>query len=675
MARGSYEMEQALEELTRWRLQIEDDMQRLQQSHELVAIQYQERFSIQAQLSQLGQLGPTEVARLQQRLADVEASLLHGLPSLLQLRMAVLEKLQVTCQLTRRTLNCLLDDELASWQRRQQLAGNGGPHEGSLDMLQTWFSSLAEILVQLGQQARRLEIFEQQMPGGVPCQEGVRGLIAVLRELLNTLLSRSHIKHIDTVGTQYQSVWGYCTTPIDHERPRPLKAFAAEPLGMQSSRPTFPKQQKHIQMITDMFMSNDNGDTCASCSAGYYVVMLESVPHRSLVIERQPPQVLKTQTRFCTSLRLLLGNQLGTSLAQPQVRASIISEWQARAILNGQLGPNESIGEIANSCASMERQQTNNTLLTNFKNMSLRKIRRSDRRGVESVTEEKFALLFQTQLNLEGEAPIAVRALSLPVAVTVHGSQENNATATILWDNAFAEPGRLPFQVPEKVAWWELASVLSTKFQAEMQSLVGLSESSLAYLARKAFSHVRPPTSGDYNNSSISWAQFNRENLPGRNFTFWQWFDGVIELTKKHLKVHWNDGAILGFIGKREAQDLLLGQPSGSFLLRFSDSEIGGITFAWVAEVPGRNGERAVWNVQPFTSKDLTILSLPDRLRDFENLKLLYPAQKKAEVFGAYYSPPPATLSNGYVRAMIRAVVSGLVNPSPPLELPDPIRP
>uniref|UniRef100_UPI00358F2716 signal transducer and activator of transcription 6-like n=1 Tax=Myxine glutinosa TaxID=7769 RepID=UPI00358F2716 len=133
--------------------------------------------------------------------------------------------------------------------------------------------------------------------------------------------------------------------------------------------------------------------------------------------------------------------------------------------------------------------------------------------------------------------------------------------------------------------------------------------------------------------------------------------------------------AILGFIGKREAQDLLLGQPSGSFLLRFSDSEIGGITFAWVAEVPGRNGERAVWNVQPFTSKDLTILSLPDRLRDFENLKLLYPAQKKAEVFGAYYSPPPATLSNGYVRAMIRAVVSGLVNPSPPLELPDPIRP
>lgn len=33
-----------------------------------------------------------------------------------------------------------------------------------------------------------------------------------------------------------------------------------------------------------------------------------------------------------------------------------------------------------------------------------------------------------------------------------------------------------------------------------------------------------------------------QESLPSRNFTFWQWFDGVMELTKKHLKPHWNDG-------------------------------------------------------------------------------------------------------------------------------------
>lgn len=31
------------------------------------------------------------------------------------------------------------------------------------------------------------------------------------------------------------------------------------------------------------------------------------------------------------------------------------------------------------------------------------------------------------------------QTLSLPVVVIVHGSQDNNATATVLWDNAFAE--------------------------------------------------------------------------------------------------------------------------------------------------------------------------------------------------------------------------------------------
>ena len=39
----------------------------------------------------------------------------------------------------------------------------------------------------------------------------------------------------------------------------------------------------------------------------------------------------------------------------------------------------------------------------------------------------------------------------------------------------------------------------------------------------------------------IFWV-FQQENLPGRNYTFWQWFDGVMEVLKKHLKPHWNDG-------------------------------------------------------------------------------------------------------------------------------------
>ncbi|XP_006777848.1 PREDICTED: signal transducer and activator of transcription 5B-like [Myotis davidii] len=118
------------------------------------------------------------------------------------------------------------------------------------------------------------------------------------------------------------------------------------------------------------------------------------------------------------------------------------------------------------------------------------------------------------------------------------------------------------------------------KFKAEVQSNRGLTKENLVFLAQKLFSSSSSHLE-DYSSMSVSWSQFNRENLPGRNYTFWQWFDGVMEVLKKHLKPHWNDGAILGFVNKQQAHDLLINKPDGTFLLRFSDSEIGGITIAW----------------------------------------------------------------------------------------------
>ena len=52
--------------------------------------------------------------------------------------------------------------------------------------------------------------------------------------------------------------------------------------------------------------------------------------------------------------------------------------------------------------------------------------------------------------------------------------------------------------------------------------------------------------------------------------------------------------AILGFVNKQQAQDMLMSKPNGTFLLRFSDSEIGGITIAWVAENPNKAGKTPV---------------------------------------------------------------------------------
>jgi len=45
--------------------------------------------------------------------------------------------------------------------------------------------------------------------------------------------------------------------------------------------------------------------------------------------------------------------------------------------------------------------------------------------------------------------------------------------------------------------------------------------------------------------------------------------------------------AIMGFVRKKQAEELLSACASGTFLLRFSDSELGGVTIAWVG---GMNG-------------------------------------------------------------------------------------
>ncbi|KAH0626810.1 hypothetical protein JD844_002039 [Phrynosoma platyrhinos] len=314
----------------------------------------------------------------------------------------------------------------------------------------------------------------------------------------------------------------------------------------------------------------------------------------TFIIEKQPPQVLKTQTKFAATVRLLVGGKLNVHMNPPQVKATIISEQQAKALLKNESTRNESSGDILNNCCVMEYHQATGTLSAHFRNMSLKRIKRSDRRGAESVTEEKFTILFESQFSVGGnELVFQVKTLSLPVVVIVHGSQDNNATATVLWDNAFAEPGRVPFAVPDK------------------------------------------------------------ENLPGRNYTFWQWFDGVMEVLKKHLKPHWNDGAILGFVNKQQAHDLLINKPDGTFLLRFSDSEIGGITIAWKFD----NTDRMFWNLMPFTTRDFSIRSLADRLGDLPYLLFVYPDRPKEEVFSKYYMPVLAKAVDGYVKPQIKQVV------------------
>nr|XP_047907838.1 signal transducer and activator of transcription 5B [Anser cygnoides] len=518
MSQKHLQINQTFEELRLITQDSENELKKLQQTQEYFIIQYQENMRLQAQFSQLSQLGPQErlsrETTLQQKKASLEAWLHREAQTLQQYRVELAEKHQKTLQLLRKQQTTILDDELIQWKRRQQLAGNGGPPEGTLDVLQTWCEKLAEIIWQNRQQIRRAEHLCQQLPIPGPVEEMLSELNGTITDIISALVTR--------------------------------------------------------------------------------------------------------YTR------------------------------------------NESSGEILNNCCVMEYHQATGTLSAHFRNMSLKRIKRSDRRGAESVTEEKFTILFESQFSVGGnELVFQVKTLSLPVVVIVHGSQDNNATATVLWDNAFAEPGRVPFAVPDKVQWPQLCEALNMKFKAEVQSSRGLTKENLVFLAQKLFNSTSSHLE-DYSSTTVSWSQFNRENLPGRNYTFWQWFDGVMEVLKKHLKPHWNDGAILGFVNKQQAHDLLINKPDGTFLLRFSDSEIGGITIAWKFD----SAERMFWNLMPFTTRDFSIRSLADRLGDLSYLIYVFPDRPKDEVFSKYYTPVLSKAVDGYVKPQIKQVVPEFVSAS-----------
>ncbi|XP_059189086.1 signal transducer and activator of transcription 6 [Centropristis striata] len=378
--------------------------------------------------------------------------------------------------------------------------------------------------------------------------------------------------------------------------------------------------------------------------------LLQVLIQSSLVVDKQPPQVIKTQSKFSTTVRYLLGEKVAPG--KPVVlKAQIINEMQARSV--GSM-PGDNVGELINNTAILEHNTASKSTCATFRNMSIKKIKRADRKGSESVTEEKFALLFSTEINITGcDIPYRIQMISLPLVVIVHGSQDNNALATIIWDCAFSEPDRVPFMVPERVPWRMMYSTLNSKFTSEVQTHHNLDQYNQHFLAQKIFD--RPDFADDFSNMMVSWAQFNKEVLPGRPFTFWQWFEGVMELTKKHLKAYWSEGLIFGFIGKQHLHLILKDRPNGTFLLRFSDSEIGGITIAYVSA--SENGGQKIQNIQPFTKRDLEIRSLGDRIRDIIHITYLYPEFDKNDVFKKFYTEPQAAANRGYIPVSLHTKV------------------
>merc|ERR1712018_394743 len=434
------------------------------------------------------------------------------------------------------------------------------------------------------------------------------------------------------------------------------------------------QQVKSLQGLRDILPDPSNTDSKPTL-LNDITTLLYNLVKSTFIIEKQPPQVMKTNTRFTATVRLLVGGALSVYMAAPTVTVTIVNENQAYQLLaaspNGPIKKGDyNSGDILNGNGTMEYHNTTRQVSVSFRNLQLKKIKRTEKKGTESVMDEKFSVLFWTEFHV-GELEFQLWARSLPVVVIVHGNQEPQALATVTWDNAFAEWGRRPFAVPDKVTWGQVSNALNMKWTAACGG--NLTEENLYYLACKAFRNNNlPMNTEEINKLVLSWPLFCKEALPDRNFTFWEWFYRLLILTQTHMQKLWSEGHVKGFITKQAAETLLVNKPSGTFLLRFSDSELGGVTIAYVRK-PDVYQNPSVFMVAPFTTRNLSQRSMADVIFDIADLSVLYPDIPKENFrkFCSSNTEQAAQPNNGYVRHTLVTHVEGVPsldsNPATPL--------
>uniref|UniRef100_A0A8U8C2F8 Uncharacterized protein n=1 Tax=Geospiza parvula TaxID=87175 RepID=A0A8U8C2F8_GEOPR len=253
------------------------------------------------------------------------------------------------------------------------------------------------------------------------------------------------------------------------------------------------------------------------------------------------------------------------------------------------------------------------------------------------VTEELHLITFTLAYAYCG-LELELEATTLPFVIISNNNQFSSAWASILWFNMLSSDAKAQqfFSSPPPAPWPQLAEVLSWQFQSVAER--GLSRDNLLMLAKKLLGSKPSP------DSTVAWHKFSKDGASG--FSFWAWLDGILGLLQEHLKQLWKNGLILGFVSRKQEEKLLRSKRTGTFLLRFSESVLGGVTFTWVEH--HETGPPTFHAVEPYTALELVSLALPDIIRDYhmsleeknpENpLKFLYPSTPRDEAFGPYYS-------------------------------------
>ena len=195
---------------------------------------------------------------------------------------------------------------------------------------------------------------------------------------------------------------------------------------------------------------------------------------------------------------------------------------------------------------------------------------------------------------------------------------EVDSLAQEIWLSTAPHSLKLPVSAP----WSSVSRALNMVWRARVSSTEPLSPSHLATLATKLPGYQQ----GEF---LVTWDHFHGKALPRApfpprtqglspplyDFSFFAWFHATMNTTLEHLEGPWRKRLVEGFIDRQKAEKMVVQRPPGTFLLRFSDSQLGGVSI-----VCNKEGQGVSY--APFS--DLHVRNIADSIFDSE-LTFLYP--------------------------------------------------
>ncbi|XP_034041985.1 LOW QUALITY PROTEIN: signal transducer and activator of transcription 1-like [Thalassophryne amazonica] len=529
-------------------------------------------------------------------------------------------------------VSTLLTVELPEWKCRQQWACIGGPANTQLDHLESWFTKVTQVLLQIHKQLMKFQEQNMKYVTDVPqlfdaTREAKEVTCALVKKLLESAL---------VVEKQ--------PAALKRQRPLIISTKVNFTVTVRWSRWTVPGSQ-----------------------------VLESVSKWILARSSSPPSSETLEVPWFSSPPMTAPVWWQQCLLQYQYRP-------VREELDGSQGSSQELGSsvfLNFWCHSSEPLrpegvQSADLWMEEFGQMSLKEIKLRAQGSNKNlrVTEELHIIKFVTNLQFAG-LDCNIEVTPLPFVVTSNTNQTSSAWASIMWCTMLttSEQKNLSlFLNPQTVTWQQLAPVLSWQFLSVGKR--ALDENQLAALKDKFV---------DHQDGLVHWKTFSSPNGSA-----WIWLEGILDLIEKSLVDLWKDGCIMGFVSRRRHGVLLQASPTGTFLLSVLGESSKRRKPSPISWVDHSNGESYVHPVDPYTKKELSVMSLvdiiyhysvTDRMNTTRNpLLYLYPDLHKDAAFGRYRAVPESTSSitvDGYVkRKHLLSSVDLTPPPSPPTDLP-----